>query len=476
MKMNANRVYAFLKSFFTNRTTFNKFKFEDLGLFFCPQVPTTVLELFIQLIIKHDWMKFSEFKSLCTKDYAHETEDDFIDILDKVEIFLFHNDVGDFDENHDVFLNDCKRLCRETTSSKVEAICSNFRDGNMSSEDGLKFIEDVNKAFFGITKLSREDSDFDVRDTEKLKNHILDTHERLKAGKRFTLGLFDDFNPPFMPGDFIVVQAEPKMGKSTFKREVACRAVLSNLNGIFISTEMDPAQNTILFSCAITGLPSMDVLSTNIVDRPEQFTEYFDIYENFFQENPEGLFSFVRTTGELADVHSLILKYKNKFEAMNKTLDYIVLDHILDLRAGGRQAKSNQEVFTEIIGSMYDFGKQHRYITLTSQHLRRDAISVTNGVKSIDKGGGFGTSAMEKKATFIFGFTQTDQQKIQNQVSGQVLYTRFGTADVRATFKRNLARQIFVGSPPIYRVPCQDDEIAGSREVKTSWLKSLKNK
>lgn len=445
------QIVRFGKTLMSSKKFYDQVETQDFSLFASSAFSTEMLNLYKNHIAKHGWMTFEEFK----KSAIHEDEERS-EMFDYASNIMADNDITLFDGNVSIFLQDCFKHRRSLIASEITRGAELFKSCQMNEEEAKEFatgLQEKISQLLHIKQSENEDDEIDFRDEFKLNEHLVDTNKKLKEGHRFAIGLFEDFIAPVMPGHFICMQAEPKRGKSTWKREVSLYNIIRGLNGIYISTEMTAKQNMCLFSCIPSGEDVMDLFSTDIVEDSERYQRHRQQYHEFLNKHPDSYFKFIRTNGEVVDVQAIIMKHKSILNKQNKELDYVIIDHILDMKIKGKDAKKDQGVFASIIEEMYDFGLYNQYITVTSQHLRRDAIKVVDGVQKIQAGGGFGTSAMEKKATLIIGATQTEQQKFNNQISVEVLYNRFGPSGVRAIFETDLTKQRFIATKPDYYDP-----------------------
>ena len=453
-KMNLE-IVKFVKTLMESKVFYDQIESQDFSLFVSSAFSLDLLTLYKKFVNKHGWMNWNEFKKMAI--YEDSTREELFEYPSQI---MEDEDLEQFDSNLNVFLVDCFKHQRKLLASEITRGVDLFCQSEMNETDCSLFAQGLQDKISKIIHIKQndEEDEIDFREETKLHEHLLNTNQKLKEGHRFAMGLFEQYIPPVMPGHFICMQAEPKRGKSTWKREVSLYNIVRGLNGIYISTEMTAQQNMCLFACIPSGEDVMDLFSTKIVEDNERYQKHREQYVEFLSKHPDSYFKFIRTSGELTDVQAKIMKHKNILNKQDKELDYVIIDHILDMKMKGKGAKKDQEVFASIIEEMYDFGVLNQYITVTSQHLKRDAVKIVDGVQKIQSGGGFGTSAMEKKATLILGATQTEQQKFNNQISVEILYNRYGPSGVRAIFETDLTLQRFIATEPEYYDPNRLDK------------------
>lgn len=445
---------SFLKRYLTDSEFFELNKNMNLRVVCSADLPPDLLKLYQEEIEQKGWMSFSEFQILFHRKHSnHKQFDVWSQNIESLLQMLEDDRIKLFDGNLSLYQESLVLHTRKQTLSMLSTIIrTKAEEDTLDDEDVITLLNETESQVRGMLGLKAKESDnIDTSDVNAIRKIIEENYQDSISSHNFTLGLFEDYMPALKPGNFVCVWAEAKRGKSTYKREVAYRNFKRGLNGIYISTEMLPKQNIILYASLVDGCKKDQLWDGMICADPVEYERLMTSYENFIQQHSGTKLYFVQTTNELSDVQNQILYYKRRLEDMGKPLDYVILDHILDMRINGRAGKSSTELFTELVVSMYDFGVANEYVTITSQHVRRDSIKYKNGRPYMPQDAGFGTSAMEKKATLIMGFTQAEQQKHAKQITAHIPYSRFGSNNVQATFTTDIEHQRFVASKVHYR-------------------------
>lgn len=442
-----DKVYSFCKTLVNSKKLFNTIKEQDMTLFSSQYFKTSLLKFYRDTLIENEWMNWEEFKT-----FTYHNNEELSNEIENANKLVMDDNIPIFDLNVKLFIEECCVYRRSLHVRDIQNKISIFRDNTSGSEIEIQnFIHTIGQdlgMLGGIGKSSKQNQSINVLDFNNIDKTIKENYRANKDGKSFSLGVFDD-KLTIKRGSLVTCQAVPKQGKSTLMRALTIINGSRGLNGILISTEMKPESNNELWNCMITGEVSDDVRTGDIMEDVARYELFKKNATDYVKKHFNNCYlEFDGTDCTLNDVKYKILKHKKILEDQGKKLDYVILDHILDLQIPNSQ---NQTVmYTNICTEIHNMCKEHDLIIVTPQHLKREALVIKGGKVSVKPESGFGTSALEKISEVVFYLYSSDMQKLTNEVTIEIGYSRYSEAHIKCVVGTDLQHQRFFATEPRY--------------------------